>query len=82
MTGHALFFLVKRIDNGAVIVGLSLREVQYKPKYKNYILDRVLYPRLQGSGYTVFLSIKMGYVSRYIFFIQYQRLLMLLAKIL
>jgi hypothetical protein len=25
MTRHALFFLVKRIDNGAVIVGLSLR---------------------------------------------------------
>jgi hypothetical protein len=25
MTRHAGFFLVKRIDNGAVIVGLSLR---------------------------------------------------------
>jgi hypothetical protein len=25
MTRHALFFLVKRIDNGAVSVGLSLR---------------------------------------------------------
>jgi hypothetical protein len=25
MTRHALFFLVKRIDNGAVIVGLFLR---------------------------------------------------------
>jgi hypothetical protein len=25
MTRHALFFLVKKIDNGAVIFGLSLR---------------------------------------------------------
>jgi hypothetical protein len=25
MTRHALFFLVKRINNGAIIVGLSLR---------------------------------------------------------